>query len=230
MRLARAPFVIAIAWMAFALVTPPLAAQVNTDNIAQQDSTRGGGVIYDSQGNPMPKVEMWIQNDNAPADRARGRSRATGAYLVRGIGRLFTERDMAGIMLRLTFEAEGFESLVLRVAAPVNTYTELSPILAKPGEDLSAMRPCLMLRGKVSRGGKKGIRDVVVTVSSPDDPELAVQATTAKDGTYEVLLWGAPPSLVVTATNGSDEQTKETSTGGQPVHDRVSVIQQDFAF
>ena len=218
---ARAPFLIPLTLLAIALIAPPLPAQVNTDNIAQRDTTRVGGIIYDSQGNPMPKVELWIQNDNAPADRSRGRSKATGAYLVRGIGRLFTERDLAGIMLRLTYEAEGYEPLTVIVPAPVNTYTELFPILAKPG---------LLHRGKVSRGGKKGLRDAVITVTSPEDPGLNVQTTTAKDGTYEALLWDVPSSLLVTASSGGNEQTEEMLIGGEPVPNRVSVLQQHFAF
>ena len=222
--------IIPVTLLATALVAPPLSAQVDRDNFAQRDTTRVGGTIYDSQGSPIPKVELWVMNDNAPADRTRGRARATGTYLVRGLGRLFTDRDMEGIMLRLTYSAAGYESVTHTIAAPVNNYSELFPILAKPGEDLTAMGWCLLLRGQVSRGGKKGIRDAAITVTSPDEPGLNVQATTEKDGTYEALLWNVPASLVITASSGGTEKTEDMLIGGEPVPNRVSVLQQDFSF
>ena len=179
----------------------------------------------------MPKVEMWVMNDDSPADRLRMRTRGSGEYLVRSVGRLYTQDDVYGINLRISFEAPGYRTAEIRTAVESNALVDVYPILWKESEDPSQMTEwCLILRGKVSNAKGKGIRDVTVTVSDPAGSDLNVQATTEKSGIYEVLLWRVPSTLRITADFGGVEQQETLSFEGSPRTDVVAMIGQDFTF
>ena len=55
-----------------------------------RDNTRAYGTVFDPQGNPIPKADVWVVNDASPATRMRVKSRPSGVYQVRNVGRLRT--------------------------------------------------------------------------------------------------------------------------------------------
>jgi len=196
-----------------------------------RDNTRVQGTVFDSQGNPMPKVEMWVMNDDSPADRLRMRTRGSGEYLVRSVGRLYTRDDVYGIRLRISFEAPGYRTVEIRTAVETNGLVDVYPILWKESEDPSEMTEwCLVLKGKVANAKGKGIKGVTVTVTDPGGSDLNVQAITQKGGIYEALLWRVPSIVRVTANSGGAEQQETLSFAGSPRTDVVAMVVQDFTF
>ena len=116
---------LASASAAIALSAAPLAAQAPADRSdargssvdglsGGRDNTRVQGTVFDSQGKPMSKVEMWVMNDDSPSARMRMRTRSDGDYLVRGLGRLYTVDDVYGIVLRISFETPGYRTVEIR--------------------------------------------------------------------------------------------------------------------
>lgn len=217
--------------MALVILSSSGALWAQVDAAGFRDNTRVKGTVFNSQGEPMPMVEMWVMNDNSPADRMRMRTRGSGEYLVRSVGRLYTRDDMSGITLRISFELPGYRSAEIRTAVESNGLVNVSPILWRENEDPSQMTEwCLILRGKVTNAKGKGIRDVVVSVTDPAGSGLNVQATTEKNGTYEALLWSVPSILSISANSGGVEQQQTLSLEGSPRTDVVAMIGQDFTF
>jgi hypothetical protein len=219
-----------------ALAVLPASAQNEggadiTGNITDRDNTRVYGTVYDPDGNPIPKVDVWVTNDRAPANRQRVKSRPTGSYQVRDVTRLYTQDDIYGIVLRLRFEAPGMQTQEIKVPVEKNSLAEIFPILWPEGADPSASDGwCVIVKGTVKNAKGKPVKNAVVRVTSPDDPELAVEVTAGKKGDYEALLWNAPSSLLVHAT-GSDGATAEEKLdlGGEKRTDLVAMIPQDLS-
>ncbi len=198
--------------------------------IADRDNTRVMGTVYDSQGNPLPKVAIWVANDEIPATRMRSRTRPDGGFLVRSIQRLYTDRpeDRLGIVLRLTFEKEGFRTLV--VVAPVarNSLLDVLPVLWREGETPQLDGWCALVQGTVTSAGGKGVKNSTVAITSPLDPDLRVETETDKSGSYRVLIWNAPASLTVTAMAGGLSTAKDLNLVGTPRTDMVASVTQDL--
>jgi len=179
-----------------------------TGSVTDRDNTRVTGTVYSPEGEPMADVDIWVTNDDAPSERLRLKTRKTGNYLARSLYRIYTERNIEGIMLRLTFEKPGYRSVTATVPVRKNALGELNPILFPEGREMPAVEEtgfCMKLAGQISDPGGKAVKGATVVVTSPDDEDLRVEATVAKDGSYEVLLWRAPADVLL-----------ETTAPGQP--------------
>ena len=67
------------------------------------------------------------------------------------------------------------------------------------------------LSGVVMGKNGKPAREAVVKVSSASDPAVAAQATTAKDGRYELLLWNVPTTLQLEVAAGQDSLRRDVT-------------------
>jgi len=163
-----------------------------TGAVGGRDNTRVHGMILDSRGNPLPDVDIWLQNDNMPAPRLRNKGRKTGSYLLRNMGRIYSREDYEGIVLRITFEKDGYRSVVVRVAVQRDGTQQVFPVLFRDGESMEAegVRAVLVgrvqdTRGKAVKGGGE------VTVTSGDG-SFETTAPIEKNGDFTVILWDAP--------------------------------------
>jgi hypothetical protein len=182
-----------------------------TGTITDRDNTRVGGTAYDSSGKPLPEVEIWVANDASPSQRMRTRTRKTGSYLARGLGPLYTERDVYGVVLRVSFQLPGYQPVEAKVAVEKNELGTVHPILYREGESPPEGRLEVSLGGTITGADGKPVRGATVRVRSDAAPELAAEAVTAKDGRYDLLLWGAPPKV----------DLEVTATGAQPLRREV---------
>ena len=107
-----------------------------TGAVGGRDNTRVFGTILDSSGKPLPDVDIWFQNDNMPAPRLRAKGRKTGTFLLRNMGRIFSREDYEGLTVRVTFERNGFRSVIARVAVQRDGSQQLYPILFREGESM----------------------------------------------------------------------------------------------
>ncbi|HUP24941.1 MAG TPA: carboxypeptidase-like regulatory domain-containing protein [Thermoanaerobaculia bacterium] len=172
-----------------------------TGSITDRDNTRVGGTVYDASGNPLPEVEIWVANDASPSQRMRTRTRKTGSYLARGLGQLYTERDVYGVVLRLSFELQGHVGVETKVAVEKNALAVLHPILYREGEAMpDGDRLHASLVGVITVSNGKPVREATVRVKSPEDPASSWEAVTGKDGRYELLLWNSPMALELEVT------------------------------
>ena len=163
-----------------------------TGTAGGRDNTRVFGTILDSSGNPLSDVDIWYQNDNSPAFRLRAKGRKTGSYLLRNMGRLYSREDYEGIVLRLTFERDGYRTNLVRVSVQRDGTQQVYPILFRDGESMEpeGIRTVLVgrvqdKRGKAVKGGGE------VTVTSGDGTFEAT-GPIEKNGEYAVVLWDAP--------------------------------------
>ncbi|HVS14394.1 MAG TPA: carboxypeptidase-like regulatory domain-containing protein [Thermoanaerobaculia bacterium] len=190
--------VLAVALLAAGLVSArqlPEPDNVGTDGtgtITDRDNTRVQGIAYDPEGNPLADVQIWVANHDAPAERQRTRTRKTGTYLARNLGPLFTEFNVQGVSLRLTFEKDGHQTVEATVGVRKNELGTLHPILWPQGVGPEMDGVCVVLTGRVTDARGKPARNATVKVASAEDPALALETTTAKDGSYELLLWNVP--------------------------------------
>ena len=171
-----------------------------TGRITDRDNTRVAGIVYDPQGNPLPKVEIWVTNHDAPGVRVRLRTKPIGSYLARNLARLYTVDDVFGITLRLSFERDGYQPFEVLAGVARNGLVEIHPILWPDGDSPTTTGWCVVVKGKVSSADGKGIKKAAVTITSPIDPAFRVETTVAKNGSYQALIWNAPATLTVTAT------------------------------
>jgi protocatechuate 3,4-dioxygenase beta subunit len=195
-----------------------------TGTITDRDNTRVLGAVYDAQGNPLSDVNIWVANDDAPAQRQRTRTRKTGTYLARGIGPLYTEYNVEGITLRLTFEKDGHQTVEATVGVRKNEIAALHPILWPQGVEPAMDGVCVVLTGRVTDARGKPARNATVKVTSGQDSELAVEAPTSKDGAYELLLWNAPRQVrLEVAAAGEPSWSQEISLSDPARLDLVQV-------
>ncbi len=217
----------------------PLSAQEVTSDLSQgadisgavndRDTTRVFGTIYDSSGAALSKVDIRVFNDQAPANEVRTRSRKTGSYVARNFGRLYTERDIYGLQVRVRFESAGFVPAEIVSAVEKNNGLELNPILWRDGEQPAMDGWCLVLTGKLTNAKGKKVKDGAVRITSPDDPSIDVEATVEKSGIYRAVIWNGPGSLQINATGNGTSETRPITLDGQPRHDLVAQIVQDIA-
>ena len=201
-----------------------------TGTITDRDNTRVGGIVYDASGKPLPEVDIWVANDASPSQRLRARTRKTGAYLARGLGSLYTERDVYGIVMRVTFELPGYRMVEAKVAVEKNELGILHPILFRSDEQPPSApdRLTASLSGVVMGKNGKPAREAVVKVSAASDPAVAAQATTAKDGRYELLLWNVPTTVQLEVAAGQDSLRRDVTFDPPARRDVVEVATLDL--
>ena len=195
--------------------------------VTDRDTTRVFGTIYDSSGTPQSRVDIRVFNDQAPANEVRTRSRKTGSYVARNFGRLYTERDLYGLKVRVRFEAAGFKPSEIVSAVEKNNGLELNPILWREGEQPAMDGWCLVLTGQLTNAKGKKVKDGAVRITSPDDPALDVEAEVDKGGNYRAMIWNGPGKLQLEATGNGATETLPLSLDGQPRYDLVAQIVQD---
>ena len=198
-------------------------------SITDRDNTRVLGTVYDSEGNPQPKVVIWVANNQILSSRVRIRTRSDGSFLVRDIAQLYTQEDVLGIVLRLSFEKEGYEPLEVTVAVERNALAEVHPILWRPEETPQGNDWCIVVQGTVSAAGRKRVKKALVTITSPLDPGFELQAKVGKNGTYRALLWNAPSSLKISATAAGFSSVESTLIlEGAPRTNMVAQVAQNL--
>ena len=231
------PFLFRIALVILVLAPATVSAQLrdtfseDIDERGGGDRTRAMGVVYDSRGAPLTGVQIWVMNDNAPADRIRGRARKTGEYLVRDVGRLYQPEDIQGIALRLRFEVDGY--LPVEAVAPVerNGLVEIYPVMWREDEGPSETDTRrLMLTGRVVNSKGKGIKGAAIAITDTTGSALGIETTTLKNGSYRLLLWDVPEVIVVTVTAAGEEQRHTLSLQGEARHDLLTVAERSFDF
>jgi hypothetical protein len=180
-----------------------------TGTITDRDNTRVGGTVYDSSGKPLADVDIWVANDASPSQRMRTRSRKTGSYLARGLGPLYTERDVLGIVLRVSFELPGHRTVEAKVAVEKNELGALYPVLYQEGEEPpGAGRLHGRLSGVVTGANGKPVREATVRATVADEPGFAVETVSGKDGRYELLLWNAPVKLELQVSAAGQQELR----------------------
>jgi hypothetical protein len=201
-----------------------------TGTITDRDNTRVGGIAYDSSGKPLPDVDIWVANDASPSQRMRTRSRKTGGYLARGLGPLYTEHDIYGVVLRLTFELPGHRMVESKVAVEKNELGTLHPILFREGEEppSGGDRMAVALSGLVTGKNGKPARGAAVRVSVAEDPSFAAETVTAKDGRYEVLLWNVPTKVQLEVSANPDSLRREVVFDPPQRRDQVVLASLDL--
>ncbi len=174
-----------------------------TGAVGGRDNTRVFGRILDSSGNPLPDVDIWLQNDNAPAHRLRAKGRKTGLYVLRNMARIYSREDYEGIVLRITFERNGYRSVVVRVAVRRDGVQQIYPILFREGESMEAEGVRTVLVGRVEdKRGKPAKGGGEVTITSGDG-DFSATGSIEKNGEFAVVLWDAPERV-----NASFKMTK----------------------
>ena len=163
-----------------------------TGGVGGRDNTRVFGVVLDSSGKPLSDVDIWLQNDNSPAARVRAKGRKTGTYLLRNMGRLYSREDYEHIVLRITFERNGYRSVLTRVAVQRGGAQQVYPILFREGESMEPEGVRTVLIGRVEdKRGKPVKGGGEVTIASGDG-EFTASGPIEKNGEFAVVLWDAP--------------------------------------
>lgn len=194
--------------LTLACAVPALAQQglpipsnqgTSTDSaVSRNNLTRVYGTVYDSRGEPLPDVDIWIANNVAPANRLRSRTKGTGSFNARNLGRVFTERDLGGVDLRLTFETDGYRDFEVVVGVARDAGERVDVMLLEEGEEPEIQGVNCVLTGKIANAKGKGIKGATAKVSWEGRDEMSLQ--TAKGGEYEFLLWGAPEMVHLEVT------------------------------
>lgn len=219
--------------LTLALLTAPAAAQNRgadiTGTITDRDNTRASGTVFDSSGQPMTDVDIWIQNDDAPAERMRAKARKTGSYLARGLIRLYDERNVTGISLRLTFEKPGYQTVVAVVDVAKNGLAAVYPILWPEGAEPEMSGVTMLLVGRIQDDRGKGVKNAKMTVTGAEVEGFHAAAEVAKDGSYEVLLWNAPSAVrIEIAAAGIEPFVEEVALSSPERFDLAQVARRDF--
>ncbi|MEE2775929.1 MAG: carboxypeptidase-like regulatory domain-containing protein [Acidobacteriota bacterium] len=193
-------------------------------NIGSRDNTRAYGTVYDPAGKVLGKVDVWVMNDNAPAARMRLKSRPTGSYQVRNVGRLYNQDDIYGIVLRLRFEAPGYRTAEYIVPVERNEIVWLHPVMWPEDQEPSDDVRRVMVMGRLRNAKGKKIKDGSIVVTSPHDASLRVEVAAAKDGSFEALLWNAPSRITVQASAGAVTGEKKLDVSAATRHDLVTIV------
>ena len=224
MRPALSAHLVPILLSSLVLLATPLVAQDSgqdmrgadiSGGIGDRDNTRVHGTILGSDGEPMPGVQIWVMNDNAPANRVRANSRKTGTFLVRGLPRLYTRDDVSDITLRVLFEKTGYESVEAVGQVNKDAVLTIFPVMFKEGEADPRTRMTALLTGKVVNPKGRPIKDAVLQITDPlGELDLTVEAE--RDGTFEILLWEAPGEVDITVTSGKGETSLQAQLSPSP--------------
>lgn len=166
-----------------------------TGAVGGRDNTRVFGTILDSTGEPLPDVDIWLQNDNSPAARVRAKGRKTGTYLLRNMGRLYSRDDFEGIVLRITFERDGYRSVLTRVAVQRDGTQQVYPILFREGESMEPEGIRTVLVGRVENKRGKAVKGGGEVTITSGDGEFAAAGPIEKNGEFAVVLWDAPERI-----------------------------------
>lgn len=174
-----------------------------TGAVGGRDNTRVFGTILDSSGNALPDVDIWFQNDNMPAPRLRAKGRKTGTYLLRNMGRIFSRDDYEGITLRVTFERNGFRSVIARVAVQRDGSQQLYPVLFREGEAMESQGIRTVLAGRVQNSRGKPVKGGGEITITSGDGTFQASGPIEKNGEFAIVLWDAPERV-----NASFRMTK----------------------
>lgn len=191
-------------WTAASLIaqpadTDPYGTSGDFGAISDRENTRLMGTVFDTSGQPMPDVLIWVVNDEAPAAQARSRTRKTGNYLVRGMANLYTEHDVYGITARARFEKEGHQTVTARIGISKNGVERLYPVMIPEGEEFAPEGFLAVLVGSVVDTKGKGVKGVVVEALQ-DGERLAVSEPTKGNGEFEFVLWDVGEMIELVAT------------------------------
>lgn len=197
--------------------------------VTDRDNTRLNGTVFDPHGKPLSKVEIWVANDLLLTSRLRFRTMGNGEYRVRNLGRIYTEEDVLGIVLRVSFSREGYQPFSALAAVERNGAAELHPILWPEGESTAPAGWCAFVLGRVTNTEGKGVKKATVTLTSAAGSEVLAEARTAKNGSYRALLWNAPASLIVSASApGFNAGQEPLVLEGTPRSDMVATVTRDL--
>ena len=197
--------------------------------VTDRDNTRVNGTVFDPRGKPLSKVEIWVANDLLLTSRLRFRTMGNGDYRVRNLGRIYTQEDVLGILLRLSFDREGYQPFSALAAVERNGAAELHPILWPDGESPAPAGWCAFVQGRVTNAEGKGVKKATVTLTSAAGSDMLVQTLTAKNGSYRALLWNAPASLIVSANApGFNAGQEPLVLEGTPRTDMVATVTLDL--
>jgi hypothetical protein len=191
-----------------------------TGGVADRDNTRVHGTIFDSSGDPLTGVQIWVMNDKAPANRVRAKGRKTGSYLVRGLPRLYTRDDVYDIDLRVLFEKDGYQSVETVVHVQKDAVAQVYPIMLREGETDPRTSMSALLVGQVVDDKGKPVKSAKLRFSAVSEGgDLDIETTAEKDGTFEVLLWQAPQQVKVevTSSQGNAEIVANLAASPNPL-------------
>lgn len=168
-----------------------------TGAVGGRDNTRVFGTILDSSGNPLPDVDIWFQNDNMPAPRLRAKGRKTGTFLLRNMGRIFSREDYERLTVRVTFERNGFRSVIARVAVQRDGSQQIYPILFREGESMKPEGIRTVLAGRVQNSRGKPVKGGGEVTVASGDGSFQASGPIEKNGEFAVVLWDAPERVNV---------------------------------
>jgi hypothetical protein len=172
--------------------------------VSRPDKTRVSGLVFGSDGAVLNDIDLWVTNDNAPANRIRARTRKNGTFLLRHLDRLFTRDDVEGIVLRVLFEKDGYRSTETTVSVPKNGLGSVHVILYTNEEEPFLEELCAVVKGRLQDRKGKPVKRTRVTVSSLKG-ELLAETTSDGDGRYTLALWNAPEVVELEASDGTLE-------------------------
>lgn len=191
------------------------------------DQTRVFGAVYDSSGEPMPRVDVRVFNDRAPANEVRTRTRKTGSFVARGFGALYTDRDGYGLMARVRFERDGYRTAQVVTAVEKNNGRELVVVLWREDEDPESFEGrSVLLRGRVQDARGKKVRNATVEAVAPDGVVLG-QTTSDRSGQYELLVWAGPDRYDVRASSAGSTGHAAVAFEDPPRSDLVAQVEVD---
>ena len=197
-------------------------------NLRDADNTRVTGVVYDPDGQPLNKVNVWLFNDRAPANPLRARTRKSGLFLVRNLTNIYREEDVHGIYLRARFELEGYQPVEAKLAVERDQLGQVHPIMWPEGTQPQVDGICVLVTGTVSSGPKKkGVRGATVRITAADAPDLLVETVADKSGYYEALLWDVPEVVNVHIEGNGMVNEVNLRLAGDHRPDLVAVVGHD---
>jgi hypothetical protein len=159
----------------------------------------------------------------------RAKTRKTGSYLARGLIRLYDERNITGITLRLTFEKPGYQTVVAAIDVAKNGLGAVFPILWPENVEPDMDGVVMLLQGKVLDGRDKPVKGAKLTVTGAEVEGFRAEVEAEKDGSYEILLWDAPGAVRIEVTAPGSQPFMEEVALSQPErYDLAQVGRRDF--
>lgn len=212
MLLIRSRAVLGATLLSLCLLAVPGLAQEGL--VSHRDHTRVTGTVFDSTGEPITDVDIWVMNDVAPADRVRSKTRKTGTYLLRNMGNLFTRDDIEDVVFRIQFEKVGYRQVETTVRVEKNNLGIVHIVMFREDEQPQMAGLCTVLEGEVQNAKGKSVKGASVTVASPDG-SFTTEAAVEKDGSYQAVLWNAPPVVKLSAAADGKSVEEEVTLNAQ---------------